>query len=474
MDFIRRYFSTLIFVVFLTLSGGGAWYVWGTLQRVETSIPLGTLAIQQHQSALIENLTRLASALNAVTVEPTQPLMDEFVLALDISYASYIDFHSALPEPHLPRLDSSMTEVERILTSLSQLQRAVTLIPEREGLVYHTRLTDLTSDLRNAYLRINETALMTLIRQVGQIEQLRTIMTWILMLILLAAAMVALFMHLQNKTIKQLLRTQRELQQANEKVNASQKELQKANERLQGLDKLKSMFIASMSHELRTPLNSIIGFSGLMMQDEQSPLNSEQQDGMERIHRGGKHLLSLISDVIDISKIEADRIELFVERFPLKEVVDEALETVQVQADAKGLVLEHRANVWPEMNTDRKRLLQCLLNYLSNAIKFTEAGKVSLAITADDRLVDIRVTDTGIGIAPDDLPKLFEAFERLESHLRIKAGGTGLGLYLTKKIAEGLLHGKVSIKSRVNEGSTFGLTIPIDIENHLESNDHDN
>ena len=111
--------------------------------------------------------------------------------------------------------------------------------------------------------------------------------------------------------------------------------------------------------------------------------------------------------------------------------------------------------------TDRKRLMQCLLNYLSNSVKFTEQGKVTLTVSVKGDRVEISVTDTGIGIAEEDVPKLFEAFERLETHLRVKAGGTGLGLYLTKKIAEELLHGSVSVESRINEGSTFRLEIPV-------------
>ena len=130
------------------------------------------------------------------------------------------------------------------------------------------------------------------------------------------------------------------------------------------------------------------------------------------------------------------------------------------QAQAKGIVLGVKANSWPLLHTDRRRLLQCLVNLLSNAVKFTEQGKVTMLVNEHDRVVDIAVRDTGIGIAEDDLPKLFEAFERLESHLRVKAGGTGLGLYLTKKLTTELLHGEVDVESRLGEGSTFRLTIP--------------
>ena len=231
-------------------------------------------------------------------------------------------------------------------------------------------------------------------------------------------------------------------------------------------------FMHSTSHELRTPLNSIIGFSGLLLQGVAGELNDKQKDSMERIYRSGNHLLGLISDVIDISKIEAGRVDVFYEPFLLKEVVDEAIETIRPQADAKGLKLDLNADTWPRMNSDRKRLLQCLLNYLSNAVKFSEAGKVSLTVTVIEDMVNLQVSDTGIGIAQEDIPKLFEAFERLDTHLRVKAGGTGLGLYLTKKITEEFLQGRISVESRLDEGSTFGLRIPLDVATVIQEEAH--
>ncbi|MEJ1402795.1 MAG: hybrid sensor histidine kinase/response regulator [Candidatus Sedimenticola sp. (ex Thyasira tokunagai)] len=262
------------------------------------------------------------------------------------------------------------------------------------------------------------------------------------------------------KTHLELFAHKQALEMKVKELSLTEDELRKANERLKELDKLKSMFIASMSHELRTPLNSIIGFTGMMLQGVSGELNEEQEDNLNRVYRSGQHLLGLISDVIDISKIEAGRIEVFPQHFDLKELIGEALELIQPQADKKHLVLDLTASSWPEMFTDRKRLLQCLLNYLSNAVKFTEQGTVRVIIQELNGDVEIAVSDTGIGIAEDGIPKLFEAFERLESHLRIKVGGSGLGLYLTKKIAHDLLQGDVQVVSEVKKGSTFSIRIP--------------
>ncbi len=248
-----------------------------------------------------------------------------------------------------------------------------------------------------------------------------------------------------------------------EMVEARTAELSTANKKLMELDRLKSMFIASMSHELRTPLNSIIGFTGMTLQGLSGELNDEQKDNLNRAYFSAKHLLSLINDVIDISKIEAGRIEAYPESFTLREMVDEAITTIEPQLKYKGLTLE--VDVSPDINlyTDRKRLMQCLINFLSNAAKFTESGTITVASRVTDAQVSVSVTDTGIGIAEKDMTRLCRPFERLDSRLRVKTAGTGLGLYLTRRLATEVLHGDISVKSIEGQGSTFTITIPVNI-----------
>ncbi len=255
----------------------------------------------------------------------------------------------------------------------------------------------------------------------------------------------------------------RELQEARTEVNL-------VCEQLKGLDNLKSMFISSISHELRTPLNTIIGFSSLLMQGVSGELTVPQKESIERIHRTGNRLHGLISNVIDTSKIESGCVNILSEKFALKKLVEEAIGIIRPQADAKGLELNVQSAIWPEMCTDRKRLLQCLLNYLSNGIKYTENGHVSLSIDSVENEVHIVVTDTGIGISEADIPKLFKAFVRIETHMRLKSSGVGLGLYLVKRIVTNLLKGSVSVESKLDSGSSFGLQIPthIDVEESIE------
>ena len=299
---------------------------------------------------------------------------------------------------------------------------------------------------------------------------------------------------LEAKT-ENLKRSEQTLIYLLEDVNEIRADLEKANEKLKELDRLKSMFIASMSHELRTPLNSIIGFTGLVLQGMAGEINEEQRDQLQRVYASAKHLLLLITDVIDISKIEVGEIEVFVEEFSLRDVLKEAVSSLRTQIDEKGLEVE--VDVSPEirLRTDSRRLLQCILNYLSNAVKFTERGSVRIRArrvqgsgvgvqgsekpaegrprAATEDFVEISVTDTGIGIKEEELPKLFNSFVRLDSHLKIITPGTGLGLYLTKKLATEVLGGYVYAESRYGEGSTFVLRIPEELDpfhlKHLSS-----
>ncbi len=253
------------------------------------------------------------------------------------------------------------------------------------------------------------------------------------------------------------------------KVAERTAELEEANRKLLEIDRLKSLFIASMSHELRTPLNSIIGFSSILLKEWLGPLTGEQKENLATVLRAGKLLLALINDVIDVSKIEAGLIDVHLDEFDLFDVVTEAVTALEGEAQEKGLDLR-ADSLHLRMVADRRRLLQCLLNLLTNAVRYTEKGWISLSgalvggeapETAAGSCVEIVVADTGIGIREADAAKLFEPFVRLESPLRVKVAGTGLGLYLTRKLARDVLGGDISCTSEYGRGSKFALTIPV-------------
>ncbi len=244
------------------------------------------------------------------------------------------------------------------------------------------------------------------------------------------------------------------------RVQARTHELQEANTRLKELDRLKSLFIASVSHELRTPLNSIIGFSGVLLQGLSGELNPRQRDQMERIQRAGRHLVQLIMDVIDVSKIEAGNIPAVPSDFDLADLMREAEQGLRADIEAKGLTLLVDLPDAIGMHTDRRRLLQCVLNFLSNAYKFTPSGVIRMWAENRGDEVSLSVSDTGIGIPPEDAERLFQAFARLDSPLKTTVPGTGLGLYLTRKIAEELLYGRVSMRGNQGQGSVFTISVP--------------
>ena len=248
-------------------------------------------------------------------------------------------------------------------------------------------------------------------------------------------------------------------------------ELAAARDRAESADRVKSAFLATMSHELRTPLNSIIGFTGLLLQGLAGPLNAEQAKQLGMVKISGKHLLALINDVLDISKIEAGQIEIACAPFNLREAIEKVVETVTPLADRKRLPLIVR--IAPEVSgitSDRRRVEQIMLNLLSNAIKFTEQGEITLAaeIVPDTlpipvSVIRLSVADTGPGIKPEDLDKLFQPFRQLDTGLTRQHEGTGLGLAICKRLVE-RMDGTIAVASEWGKGSTFQFTLPIQPE----------
>jgi len=267
--------------------------------------------------------------------------------------------------------------------------------------------------------------------------------------------------------ITELKKAQEELEKYKEHleelVKERTRELEEANEKLKELDRLKSMFIASMSHELRTPLNSIIGFSSILLNEWLGHLNDEQKLNIAAINKAGKHLLALINDIIDVSKIEAGIIDIIPEEFELSEVITEAIKNFEREITKKGLQLSTDISSI-RMNTDRRRLFQCVMNLISNAVKFTERGYIKIVSSFDKEkpdFVEIIVEDSGIGIKEKDLTKLFKPFQRLQLPDKSNIPGTGLGLYLTKKIVTEILKGDIIVESKYGVGTKFSLKIPV-------------
>jgi signal transduction histidine kinase len=239
------------------------------------------------------------------------------------------------------------------------------------------------------------------------------------------------------------------------------KELEVANRELATASQHKSEFLANMSHELRTPLNAIIGFSEVLSDRMFGELNEKQEEYLKDIYASGNHLLSLINDILDLSKIEAGRMELELTDFDLPTAIENALTLVRERAGRRSIALHTDIDArLGQIQADERKVRQVILNLLSNAIKFTpEGGRIDVGAVPKDGLVEVSVSDTGIGIAPEDQEKVFEEFRQVGTAAK-KIEGTGLGLTLCRKFVE-LHSGRIWVKSQVGEGSTFTFTIPV-------------
>jgi len=238
------------------------------------------------------------------------------------------------------------------------------------------------------------------------------------------------------------------------------RELAQAKEAAESADRLKSAFLATMSHELRTPLNSIIGFSGILEQELAGPLNDEQKKQLAMVSESAEHLLALINDVLDISKIEAGQLKVEAGAVEISPLLEKAVRTMKPLAEGKNLALD--LEIDPEggpVIADSRRVEQVLLNLLSNAIKFTDKGSVRVRCTAEGAMIRISVTDTGIGIQKDYLERLFKPFTQIETGLSRKYEGTGLGLSISKRLVT-LMGGEITVESEPGRGSTFSFTLP--------------
>ncbi|HKP57710.1 MAG TPA: PAS domain S-box protein [Polyangiales bacterium] len=250
------------------------------------------------------------------------------------------------------------------------------------------------------------------------------------------------------------------------KVIERTSDLKAARERAESADRLKSAFLATMSHELRTPLNSILGFTGILLDGLPGPMNPEQQKQLGMVQNSARHLLALINDVLDVSKIEAGQLELRRNKYDLQSSLERVAVSMKPLAESKGLTL--RVEISPEtplLFSDKRRVEQIVLNLLNNAIKFTEDGSITLSAAPgpDGSDVRLRVTDTGLGIKPEDMQTLFQPFRQIDAGLERQHEGTGLGLAICRRLTE-LLGGTIRVESTWGEGSTFEVLLPLQSE----------
>jgi signal transduction histidine kinase len=264
---------------------------------------------------------------------------------------------------------------------------------------------------------------------------------------------------IENARLYEDVRRHAEELEAN--VEARTRELQEANRSLEIASQHKSQFLANMSHELRTPLNAILGYTELIVDGIYGDVPAKIQETLERVQQSSRHLLGLINDVLDLSKIEAGELRLSLSDYSMADVVRGVAAAVEALAGEKQLTLT--TSVPPDLppgQGDERRITQVLLNLVGNAIKFTEAGAVTIAVAASNGEFAVRVTDTGPGISPRDQERIFQEFQQVDSSSTRSKGGTGLGLSIARKIVT--LHGgRMWVESDLGKGSTFIFTVPV-------------
>jgi signal transduction histidine kinase len=253
-------------------------------------------------------------------------------------------------------------------------------------------------------------------------------------------------------------------EQLESKIGERTQQLRQLTQQLELASRHKSEFLANMSHELRTPMNAIIGFTKLVMRRSKEQLPQKQYENLQKSLSSAEHLLTLINQILDLSKIEAGRLEVYPKTFRLDALIEECLRTVEPMIKPEYVELSSNvAGNLPELHSDRDKLKRIVLNLLSNAIKFTERGRIRLEAKSDKEWIVIDVADTGPGIPKDKFDFIFEEFRQIDGGTTRPRGGTGLGLSISRHLAR-LLGGEIFVDSIVGQGSTFTIRVPASLQ----------
>lgn len=433
------------------------------LQDVQTTLPLHRIDETQKLNAAVQHLTELNAELERVRTEHSPAAINSLIFTFDTAYTiiSTLQLEHFQAGAEDDKLHAIISELQNILNDLDDALTEQGSLVLQDTLHIQIRLDNLTPQLHDFLQEYNQGSLVVLAEQTHELQRVRKAAGWMVLCIVITLAGMGGLLVIQYGTMKQLRRTEQHAQQA-------KAEAEKANAE-------KSNFLSSVSHELRTPLSAIVGFSAMIEEKllwsvfpqinvEDDPKNKKIIKTITRdvgiIVKESERLTALINDILDVSKIEAGALEYIMTPTEFCAIVEHAAATTSPLLEGKDVAVKIDCpNNLPLITLDNQRILQVLINLFANAAKFTVKGEITCTVTHLNDTLQVLVSDTGVGIAPEHQAHIFDKFKQGGDPLRGKPQGTGLGLTICRNIIEHH-QGRIWVKSTLGEGSTFGFSIP--------------
>jgi len=434
-------------------------YVVTVVGDIRSSLPPDSLALERDVAVYYHDLARLEFALRLHLLEPSAERAEAVRAATDFVAIRSSDMHSLFERSGVPVFLDIEERVGVLVDNLDRIYADPDMRPTEATVAGILAVTgDLVSDVRNAFDRTTQHSIVALTQEEKALGQLTNRILIMLGVLMAASAGLVLLAIILSRAQSKVRRHETALHSRLAEIEQARYEAEEAN-------RTKSRFLASMSHELRTPLNAVLGFAEFLLLDPEGTLTDRQKTTITNILQGGRHLLGLINDILDLARIEADQLNLSFAAVPARQMVVDCIDLTVPLGAADGISVVNRFMIDPSVCawTDPLRLKQVLLNLLSNAVKYNHPGgtvTVEGEVLADGFL-RIAVADTGIGIAPADQPKVFEMFHRLGADPQVARDGAGIGLSVSKLLVE-RMGGRIGFDSEQAVGSRFWIDLPMD------------